>query len=460
MLPRMKFASTFLLLAFMLSFMPAGISVGYAAQTTVCDQAELVADVTVPDGTNFAPGVAFKKTWRLKNIGTCTWATTYSLVFDSGEKMGGPASVNLTADVAPGQTVDLSVDLTAPTALGNYFGYWKLKNTAGALFGTGTTADKAIWVNIVIATDYDFTANAASAIWSSGAGALTFPGTDGNTSGFALKMDKPKFEDGIDTYGAGLLVAPNNTAKGYIQAVYPTFKVQTGDRFQSRIGCQDAATGCYVAFRLQYQIDGSTEIKTFWKEPPFREKYERLTYPVNINLNSLAGQNVKFILSVTDYDGSSSGDRALWGNPRITRSGGTTPPPTSCTDLARFEEDTTVPDGTSFGPNATFTKTWQIKNIGTCSWTNYSLVFDSATANSNKMGGPDSAAIPITVAPQESVKISVNLTAPGTAGSYTGYWKLKNDKGVVFGLCPFGNCLLGSQKSFWVKISVVGTATP
>ena len=457
MLPRMKLTSTFLLLAFMLSFIPAGTSVGYAAQTTVCDQAELVADVTVPDGTNFAPGVAFKKTWRLKNIGTCTWATTYTLVFDSGEKMGGPASVNLAADVAPGQTVDLSVDLTAPGTLGNYFGYWKVKNAAGALFGAGPTANKAIWVNIVVATDYNFTANAASATWSSGAGALTFPGTDGNTNGFALKLDKPKFEDGIDTYGAGLLVAPNNAAKGYIQAVYPTFKVQSGDRFQSRIGCQDGATGCYVAYRLQYQIDGSTEIKTFWKEPPFREKYERLTYPVNIDLSSLAGQNVKFILSVSDYDGSAVGDRALWGNPRITRSGGTTPPPAgSCTDYAKFISDLDVPDGKTFTPGEAFTKTWRLQNIGTCTWTTaYQLIFDTG----EKMSAVEPANLPIAVAPGNTVDISIRLIAPGPPAVYTGYWKFKNDKGVNFALAPNGNKLLGNQKSFWVKINVAGTGT-
>lgn len=457
MLPRMKLASIFLFLALMLSFMPAGVTVGYAADP-VCDQAELVSDITIPDGTNIAPAAAFKKTWRIKNIGTCTWATTYTLVFDSGEKMGGPASVNLAAAVAPGQTVDLSIDLTAPVTPGSYIGYWKLKNASGALFGTSATADKAFWVNIVATGDYDFTANAASAVWSSGAGALTFPSTDGTVGPLALKLDKPKFEDGIDTYGAGLLFVPNNAAKGYIQAIYPPFKVQSGDRFQSRIGCQDAATTCYIAYRLQYQIDGSTEIKTFWKEPPFREKYERSTYPLNVDLSSLAGQNIKFILSVSDYDSSPAGDRALWGNPRITRSGsGTTPPPASnCTDYAFFKSDLDVPDGRTFTPGEAFTKTWRLQNIGTCTWTtSYQLVFDTG----EKMSGVVPANLPIAVAPGSTVDISIRLIAPGTPGVYTGYWKFKNDKGVNFALAPNGNKLQGNQKSFWVKINVAGTPT-
>lgn len=36
------------------------------AAVTACDAAEFVADVTIPDGTSFAPGAAMVKTWRLK----------------------------------------------------------------------------------------------------------------------------------------------------------------------------------------------------------------------------------------------------------------------------------------------------------------------------------------------------------------------------------------------------------
>lgn len=308
--------------------------------------------------------------------------------------------------------------------------------------------------------DYDFVAHAADAnvVWSSGAGALTFPGSEGNANGYAIKYDKPIFEDGKD-YGAGLLFVPNNAVNGYIQAVYPPFKVQSGDRFQARIGCQSGATTCYVAYRLQYQIDGSTEVRTFWKEPPFRERYEGKTYAVNLSLNSLAGQNVKFILSVSAYDSSVIGDRALWGSPRITRTV-PPPPPANCTDRAQFIKDFTIPDGTVLAPNAPFTKTWRIKNIGTCTWTTaYQLVFDKG----DKLGGLDSvsfdtAASPKTVAPGQTVDVSVNLTASNTVGTYTGYWKFKNDKAVAFGVVRFGNIYQAvSQTPFWVKIKVPGT---
>src|SRR4030042_5520432 len=128
-----------MLLALVFSVIPAASGAAPVAAASACDWAQVVADVTVPDGTTFAANTAFTKTWRIKNIGTCTWTTSYSLVFDSGSKMGGPTSVNLPKSVAPGQTVDISISLTAPSSAGHYIGYWKFKNASGVLFGIGTT---------------------------------------------------------------------------------------------------------------------------------------------------------------------------------------------------------------------------------------------------------------------------------------------------------------------------------
>ena len=114
-----------------------------------CDRASFVKDVTIPDGTNFDPGDDFTKTWRLKNTGSCTWTSGYSLIFDHGDSMDGPASKQLTSGtVAPGQTIDVSVDLTAPNTPGDYKGYWKLRNSSGVVFGVGSAGDVAFWVEI------------------------------------------------------------------------------------------------------------------------------------------------------------------------------------------------------------------------------------------------------------------------------------------------------------------------
>lgn len=94
---------------------------------------EFVADVTIPDNTILAPSAAFVKTWRIRNNGTCNW-DSYQLVFAEGNQMGGPAAVNINP-TAPNNTVDVSVNLVAPAAPGNYSGRWRLRASNGIIFG-------------------------------------------------------------------------------------------------------------------------------------------------------------------------------------------------------------------------------------------------------------------------------------------------------------------------------------
>jgi hypothetical protein len=118
-----------------------------AAQTDVpCNAASFVTDVTIPDGTEIVTSQPFTKTWRLRNTGSCTWTSGYLLVFKSGDAMGGPASQQLTGGtVAPGATVDVSVNLTAPASAGTYKGFWELREPGGTNFGLSTGA---FWVEI------------------------------------------------------------------------------------------------------------------------------------------------------------------------------------------------------------------------------------------------------------------------------------------------------------------------
>lgn len=121
-----------------------------------CDRAAFVSDVTIPDGTEMDPGENFTKTWRLKNTGSCTWTSGYDLYFFGQDAMGGPASVQLTnSTVAPNQTVDVSVDLTAPNSPGEYRGDWKLRNSSNVVFGLGASG-APFYVEIVVSSPYNF----------------------------------------------------------------------------------------------------------------------------------------------------------------------------------------------------------------------------------------------------------------------------------------------------------------
>ena len=102
----------------LLAVMLISQAVPKARATTYCDQAQFVSDLTAPDGSSFAPGAGFTKTWRLVNVGTCTWNTSYTLVWAGGDSLAAPVSVNLPVDVPPGQMVDISVNLSAPATAG------------------------------------------------------------------------------------------------------------------------------------------------------------------------------------------------------------------------------------------------------------------------------------------------------------------------------------------------------
>ncbi len=107
-------------------------------------------DVTVPDDTVMAPGQAFTKIWRLENAGECTWTREYAVTFFSGEQMSAPASVPLRGDVLPGQSVDIAVDMVAPTKPGKYQSNWKLRNASNVLFGIGPGGNSPFWVRIIV----------------------------------------------------------------------------------------------------------------------------------------------------------------------------------------------------------------------------------------------------------------------------------------------------------------------
>lgn len=117
-----------------------------------CDKAAAgnPIDVTVPDDTQMQPGQSFTKTWRLENVGSCTWTSEYAVTFFSGEQMGAPSAVPLRGEVKPGQTVDISVDMLAPNQAGKYQGNWKLRNASNVLFGIGPDASSPFWVRIIV----------------------------------------------------------------------------------------------------------------------------------------------------------------------------------------------------------------------------------------------------------------------------------------------------------------------
>src|SRR5512143_1676539 len=94
-----------------------------AAPVLLCNAAAFVSDISIADGSRLDADQEFVKTWRIQNIGTCTWSPDYDLVFVGGDRMHAPNSIGLPGYVSPGQSINLSVDMTAPGSSGSYTGY-------------------------------------------------------------------------------------------------------------------------------------------------------------------------------------------------------------------------------------------------------------------------------------------------------------------------------------------------
>lgn len=111
---------------------------------------EFLQDLTVPDDTVYPPGAQFTAAWRLRNNGSCPWTEEYALANVGGDAMTEETSVPLPNVVAPGQTVDVSVVLTAPAEPGTYRGNWQLADAQGQPFGINGIIEDAFWVQIVV----------------------------------------------------------------------------------------------------------------------------------------------------------------------------------------------------------------------------------------------------------------------------------------------------------------------
>ena len=123
---------------------PAGT--GTASASSCQDSALMIADVTVPDDTQMSKGQKFTKTWRFMNNGKCNW-TGYTIAFVAGDRMESPDSAPV-PETEAGKTVDVSVELTAPSLDGSYTGFYELRKANGETLAIGI--EKTFWVKILI----------------------------------------------------------------------------------------------------------------------------------------------------------------------------------------------------------------------------------------------------------------------------------------------------------------------
>jgi hypothetical protein len=297
----------------------------YATATALpCYKAQFDSDVTIPDGTDMAPGEAFTKTWRLKNIGTCTWQSNTQLVFVSGNGMNGLAATEINQTVQPGQFAQISIALNAPNSDGTYTGNYQLRSPEGVRFGLGTNADVSFWVKINVesvtyemdpAHPLDFDENICAAKWSSTIGRVKCSSSSVDfTNGSVRQSSAPKLEGGYQDDEGTIIISPSAGSGGIMMGQYPKVSIKSADHFKAMIGCMNQRTDCNVLFELQY-LDADDALHSLGS---WAEKYDSLFTHIDVDLSSLDGKTVSLILKV-ENNGDSKDDEVFWLSPEIVR---------------------------------------------------------------------------------------------------------------------------------------------
>ena len=243
----------------------SGTPVPTITSTMMCDlaQAGVPIDVSIPDDSQMRSGESFVKIWRLVNAGSCTWSHEYTLVWFSGDDLGVRREEPFNTVVAPGQNVDLSVDMIAPEKAGVFQSNWKLRNPRGELCGIGPGGGAPFWVRIQVepqdtptATTVPPTLTPTPVISSSGSASLAV------SQGFDL--DAGQVTLGIDTdfiLEAGELainIVPQNGSRtaNHGTAVPSLVDCQSAALSADPIGIGPDLQGRYLCFQTTKGLPG------------------------------------------------------------------------------------------------------------------------------------------------------------------------------------------------------------
>lgn len=104
--------------------------------TIACENdLSFIDDVTVPDGTKFAPGDVIEKVWLVRNSGTCNWTADYRVRFIDGDPMNAGLEQAL-FPARSGSEAEIRVTFVAPNRNGLVLSSWQAYSPEGQPFGT------------------------------------------------------------------------------------------------------------------------------------------------------------------------------------------------------------------------------------------------------------------------------------------------------------------------------------
>ena len=229
-------------------------------------------DVSIPDGTKLIPEQTFSKTWRLQNVGTCTWTRLFTLVFFSGNSLNAIQTQALLDEVEPGEMVDITVEMEAPAKTGVYQSNWMLSDQNGELFGIGPNGDAPFWVKIEVVTSTGSTPTPTTTVTPT---PVVYLESDVDLSdGDQLNLDSGTVNPGDATaadfvyrYGGDpthLMVTMNGMQWMVYGSTQPTFNDCTDvDLTGNAISFETVPAGTYLCYKTSDDLPGRLVIEGF-----------------------------------------------------------------------------------------------------------------------------------------------------------------------------------------------------
>jgi hypothetical protein len=289
-------------------------------------------------------GTTFVKTWRMRNDGTSTWGPGYEFAFYRDQSMSEVRAVPLPA-AKPGDTVDVSVELTAPETPGEYRCTWRPRNAEGTFF------DFAMFAEIEVVTSITEDGGPDKLQYVSD---VTAADGDAIPPGYPFNKIWRVRNNGANTWGPGYVL-----------------KFLEGDR----LGGPESVNLPQIAPGRE------ADLKVVLQAPTVPGSYRSVWKP-------------------QDPAGKSFGS-AIHAEIQIL------PPPGSPQeDAASLLEQEAADKPITVRPGESFTKSWRLRNAGNTAWNGgYAVAFESGTA----LSGPESAAVQTTApAHRASASVSLS----------------------------------------------------
>jgi hypothetical protein len=460
-----------------------------------------VADMSLPDGTQVFTGTSITKTWRVRNSGNCAWTSGFTFRQIDGDAMSA-TTIN-SPSVAVGATVDISVTLNVGTNIAAYTplerANFRMYDNAGRAFGNTLYAELAILApNTSCSVGAAIVSEPANGTIQKGQ-TLSISWTIRNTGTCTWQ----NYRIGWMGSNSTLLpinvplnlqtTAPNqsvtftvqvqlsNTATGSGTATMPLMVVtDTGVAFgpvmnyqaSYNLGnptCTNASTvtsspangilqmGQTQSVSWTIRNDGTCTWQSYRIERMGNDS-PVLGTNLPLTLSDVApGQSVSFTVNVQLAPQASGSGTVTLPLMLVTNTGAgvgvtmsylaTYNVTTACFYDSDFVADVNIPDDTIFRAGETITKTWRIRNSGTCAWENFTFVMIENDAALSWVGIVPYVTLPRVEAGAE-VEISVMLaispeTATGTRP--TARFQVQNSNGQVFGTMPYVQILIDNN---------------